>query len=327
MAHRSDDWLIANVHNTARFFTEHPHISWMTLVATLIWGIVGYARMPQRKDPDIPVKVAMAIGRWPGVEATRVEQLVARRIEETMAENVTVKELTSTSRLGVTFVLVTLKEEVDDPAKEFDDIKLRLDGITDLPQGAQPIEFIRDFGSTAALMLTVASPKASEVVVSLKAGGIEAAIRHTREAADGGAGRATLVYAYPATVPAATIKPAVDLFIEDAIRYDVFRDARPITGPGFVGVDGITALSDSAILAFTEGFVRRTPPLLGVPSRRLAGDRGPGPGGDARPTDGAAGARSTATASWNAIPTSSGARSRASRSSPRWGGAACWTSR
>ena len=93
MAHRSDDWLIANVHNTARFFTEHPHIAWMTLVATLIWGIVGYVRMPQRKDPDIPVKVAMAICRWPGVEASRVEQLVARRVEETMAENVTVKEL------------------------------------------------------------------------------------------------------------------------------------------------------------------------------------------------------------------------------------------
>ena len=69
MAHRSDDWLIANVHNTARYFTEHPHIAWMTLVATLIWGIVGYLRMPQRKDPDIPVKVAMAICRWPGVEA------------------------------------------------------------------------------------------------------------------------------------------------------------------------------------------------------------------------------------------------------------------
>ena len=258
MAHRSDDWLIANVHNTARFFTEHPHIAWMTLVATLIWGIVGYVRMPQRKDPDIPVKVAMAICRWPGVEASRVEQLVARRVEETMAENVTVKELTSTSRLGVSFVLVTLKEEVDDPAKEFDDIKLRLDGITDLPQGAQPVEFIRDFGSTAALMLTIASPKASEVVVSLKADAIADAIRHTREAADGGAGRATLVYVYPASVPAATIKPAVDLFIEDAIRYSVFRDARPIAGAGFIGVDGITAQSDSAILAFTEGFVRRT---------------------------------------------------------------------
>ena len=258
MAHRSDDWLIANVHNTARYFTEHPHIAWMTLVATLIWGVVGYLRMPQRKDPDVPVKVAMAIGRWPGVEAVRVEQLVARRLEETIAENVTVKEITSTSRLGVTFVLVTLKEEVDDPAKEFDDIKLRLDGITDLPQGAQPVEFIRDFGSTAALMLTVASPKASEVFVSIKAEAIEAAIRRAREAADGGAGRATLVYASTASVPAAAIRPAVDLFLEDATRYNVFRDARAIAGPGFVGVDGITSLSDSAILAFTEAFVRRT---------------------------------------------------------------------
>ena len=77
MAHKSDSWLIANVHNTARFFTANRHIAWMTLVATLLWGVVGYARMPQRKDPDIPVKVALAICQWPGVDALRVEQLDA----------------------------------------------------------------------------------------------------------------------------------------------------------------------------------------------------------------------------------------------------------
>ena len=92
MAHRPDAWLIANTHNTARFFTENPHIAWMVLAATVLWGVFGYLRMPQRKDPDIPVKVAMAICPWPGVSPERVEQLVARRLEETIAENVTVKE-------------------------------------------------------------------------------------------------------------------------------------------------------------------------------------------------------------------------------------------
>ena len=258
MAHKSDDWQIANVHNTARFFTEHPHIAWMALVATLLWGIVGYLRMPQRKDPDIPVKVAMAICRWPGVEAVRVEQLVTRRIEETVAENVTVKEIKSTSRLGVSFVWVTLKDEVDDPAKEFDDIKLRLDGIEDLPQGAQPIDFIRDFGSTSALMLTVASPKASEVVISLRAAAVTDSIRAARAEADSSGPRATLVYSYPPTASAAIIRPVVELFITAATRDGTFRDVRRVWGPGFLGVDGITTLSDSALLSYADAFVRRT---------------------------------------------------------------------
>ena len=46
-----------------------------------------------------------------------------------------------------------------DVLKEFDDLKGKLDGIRDLPDGSGPIYFVKDFGDTAALMLTVASPR------------------------------------------------------------------------------------------------------------------------------------------------------------------------
>src|ERR1051325_8624965 len=216
MAHRTDDWLIANVHNTARFFTENPHIAWMTLAATVVWGVFGYLRMPQRKDPDIPVKVAMAICPWPGVDAVKVEQLVTRRLEEVIAENVTVKEIKSTTRLGVTFVWVTLKGETRDPAKEFDDIKLRLDGITDLPHNAGPIDFVRDFGSTAALMLTVASPTVGDVVLSLKAQAITDTLRRLPSAADNPAQRLAVVLNLPASRPEPVLRRPVDLFVAAA---------------------------------------------------------------------------------------------------------------
>lgn len=257
MAHKSDSWLIANVHNTARFFTANRHIAWMTLVATLLWGAVGYARMPQRKDPDIPVKVALAICQWPGVDALRVEQLVARRIEETIAENVTVKEVTSTSRLGVAFVYVTLKDEVDDPAKEFDDIKLRLDGITDLPPGTAPVEFVRDFGSTAALMLTVASPRASEAAIALRARAIADTLRAVRAGA-GDAPRVALVFSGPATATAEVVRPVLDLFLRQAAADGTMRDGRRVVGPGFLGVDGLTGLPDSALMAYARAFTERT---------------------------------------------------------------------
>lgn len=257
MAHKSDDWMIANVHNTARFFTENRHVAWMTLVATVLWGLFGYLKMPQRKDPDIPVKVALAIGRWPGVDAVQVEELVTRRIEETVAENVKVKEITSTTRLGVTFVTVTLKDETEDPAKEFDDIKLRLDGIKDLPQNAQPVEFIRDFGATAALMLTVASPKASEAAIAIRARSIGDTIRQVRAKAAKG-DRAALVFNGPATEAQKSLRPIVDLFIAAVNSDGTFKDARVLWGSGFLGVDGITTLSDTALLAYTQAFTERT---------------------------------------------------------------------
>ena len=66
MAHRADADLIAHSRNTARFFTETRHISWVLLIATVAWGVYGYLKMPQRKDPDIPVRVAVALCAWPG---------------------------------------------------------------------------------------------------------------------------------------------------------------------------------------------------------------------------------------------------------------------
>lgn len=258
MSHKSDNWMIEHVHNTARFFTENRHIAWMVLVATVVWGIYGYANMPQRKDPDIPVKVAMAIGRWPGVDAVRVEELLTRRIEETVAENVRVKEITSTTRLGVTFVTVTLKDETPDPAKEFDDIKLRLDGIKDLPQNAQPVEFIRDFESTAALMLTVASPRASDAEIAIRARAVADTIRKVRAVALKSDLRAAVVFNGPASEAQRAFRPVLERYITTASADGTLRDARVLWGAGFLGVDGITTLSDSALMAYTAAFVEST---------------------------------------------------------------------
>ena len=60
MAHRSDQDRIEKTHNVPRFFVEHPQVSWVLLAGVLVWGWFGYHSMPQRKDPDIPVRVAVA---------------------------------------------------------------------------------------------------------------------------------------------------------------------------------------------------------------------------------------------------------------------------
>ena len=36
---------------------------------------------PKRKDPDIPIKQALALVPWPGASAEKIEQLVSRKIE------------------------------------------------------------------------------------------------------------------------------------------------------------------------------------------------------------------------------------------------------
>ncbi|MEW6658489.1 MAG: efflux RND transporter permease subunit [Thermodesulfobacteriota bacterium] len=259
MAHRkTDDEYIQKTHNTARYFVEHAHISWVLLVAVVVWGIFGYTGMPQRKDPDIPVRVAQVICPWPGMTTDKVEQLVTRKIELKIAENTHIKKIESTSRVGVSVVIVELDEKVEDTGKQLDDIKYRLDSIHDLPEGAGPINFLKDYGDTAALMLTVASPKISEVEIALRARDLERAITKVRAQAQGDPSlpRATLVFGFPISISPRLVHPFVDQFDKHLKKSGLGQDIRVIEGPGFVAVDAGSEASDAQIMAFLYKFIR-----------------------------------------------------------------------
>src|SRR5471032_2868504 len=163
----------AHTHNAARFFVEHRQVGWVLLVATLVWGVFAYYKMPKRKDPVFPSRTAVAVCVWPGVSAEKIEALVTRKIEAKIAENPTITKLESIVRTSVTIVYFNIDERISDTSAQFDDVKLRLDGITDLPSGTQPIIFLKDFADTAALMLTVASPPVSGPELELKAAAVQ----------------------------------------------------------------------------------------------------------------------------------------------------------
>src|SRR5690349_22865408 len=193
----NDQQHVEHTHNTARFFTETRHVSWVLLIGVLLWGVYGYLQMPQRKDPDIPIRQALVLCPWPGASTDKIEELVTRKIEEKVAENVKVDKIESNTRTGITAVYITLVENLPDTGKEFDDIKLKLDSIHDLPQGAGPITFVKDFGDTAALMLTVASPPASETEVNVRAESVRRAIEGVRAGAPSAANRVTILHGLP----------------------------------------------------------------------------------------------------------------------------------
>jgi multidrug efflux pump subunit AcrB len=259
MAHgKSDADIIATTHNTSRFCVETRHVTWVLLIATVLWGVYGYVSMPQRKDPEVPVRVAVAITPWPGVRAEKIEQLVTKKIEQKMAENARVVKLESISRTSLSVVYVELDKYVNDTGKEFDDIKLKLDSIHDLPDGAGPINFIKDFGDTAALMLTVASPKANEVEIALRAQAVQHAIEQVRAHAQPvlPGERFTVVYNFPQAVGPRLIRLGFEAFARYLSDKGVAHDLRLLEGSGFMGLDGTSDADDAQLLAHGEQFVR-----------------------------------------------------------------------
>src|SRR5580698_8374441 len=257
MSHKSEAEYIAQTHNTARFFVENRQLSLVILMAVCVWGWYGFQRMPKRKDPKIPVRVALAYTQWPGATAQEVEQLVTRQVEQTMAQNSFLKPpsasdfgIRSFSFPSLSMVYVQLDDQVTDPKKQFTDINLKLNALnSSLPHGAGPIQFNSDFGDTAALMLTVASPPANEVEVALRARSIRDAIEKTRakEPRKSLQSRVAIVSAFPLSISASLVRDSFVSFIQTAAQGRMISDPRFFEGSGFIGADVITTLSDEEL--------------------------------------------------------------------------------
>src|SRR5947209_484340 len=264
MAYKNDQDRIEKTHNVPRFFVEHPQVSWVLLVGVLAWGWFGYHGMPQRKDPDIPVRVAVAFCSWPGATAQQVEQLLTRPIEDAVAENKTIHPGTasdygirSVSLPGAGYVYVQLAENISDVKRQFSDINLKLNALnSQLPQGAGPISFQSDFGDTAALMLTIASPKADQIEIDVRAQAIQSAIQSVRAKRKYTEhdGPVTIVYSFPRSISAGTMLDAEQIFEQQAKEEGVLRAPQVIAGSGFIAVDGVSDKDDASINRFVEPF-------------------------------------------------------------------------
>ncbi len=265
MKFKSDQEIIEGTHNLPRYFVEHPQISAMLLVGVLVWGWFGYRSMPQRKDPDIPVRVGLASCPWPGATPQQVEQFITRPIERVASENKTIHPGTaadygikSVSIPGYSFVYIQLDAGITDIKRQFSDINLKINALhSQLPQGAGPITFQSDFGDTAALMLTVASPKADSNEIAVRSQGIQSEIRQAREVRKktGGAQPVTLIFSFPQSLSLREILDVAYLFQTEAQNTGAIRDSHIIQGSGFVGLDGTSSLDDAAIRSFIQKFV------------------------------------------------------------------------
>ncbi len=243
--------------NPSRFFVEHRQIAWVLLVANLAWGCFGYFSMPQRKDPAIAMRRSLVTVVWPGASARQVQDLVTIPLERAVSLSNSVAKIESVSRPGAAFITVSLDEYLPtDMDKAFDDVKIKLDQVHGLPPGAGPIQYEKDVGDTAALTLSIASPPATPLQVALRAAGIQRAILAARRAATGPPRqRFTLVYCLPSSLSLDIVTPPLRSLAQRLEARGMAADVRVIGAPGFVGLDGASVQSDTALLAQADGYL------------------------------------------------------------------------
>ncbi len=236
------------------------------MVAVFIWGAYGYISMPKAKDPDIQVRVATAITSWPGADASKIEQLITRPVEEKVAESSNLHE-TSPSKFAIksltlpnlSIVQIQLSESLDDTKQAFNEINLKLNDLSQtLPDGAGEIQFNDGFGNTAAILLTLASPTERPVEISLRARDIEDAIETVRKSVGSSEAlpRRSLIVVMPRDINLDAPSRNMDLLKDYLLQKRLIENARSLRGAGFIGIDFATDQSDSALLSEFNGFLR-----------------------------------------------------------------------
>ena len=127
--------------NLAAFSINRNRITFTVLTTIMILGIVFYQSLSRDSMPPYTVRVATVVTSFPGSGPERVEQLVTDKVEKVVQELPELKEVSSTSRSGLSVVTVELKDQVkpEDLQPVWDRLRRKLSQIQGLPAGVSPV--------------------------------------------------------------------------------------------------------------------------------------------------------------------------------------------
>lgn len=128
------------------YIFDNPRFLVLSVVLILVAGGLSFAVLPRMEDPLLTPRAATITTLLPGAEAERVESQVTEKIEQELKEIEEIKELQSTSRPGVSFIVIKLNDNVT--KTEAPQIWSRIRDKTDdarieLPRRASKPEFQR----------------------------------------------------------------------------------------------------------------------------------------------------------------------------------------
>ena len=133
-------------------FYRNGHLLALAVIILLVAGVSALMNLPRIEDPRIALRNPIILTLLPGASAARVEALVTEKLEDRLEEIPEIKEIRSTSRSGISFIIVELQAWVDDTSNKavFSKIRDKLaDAERDLPAGASTPVFDDQRGAVA----------------------------------------------------------------------------------------------------------------------------------------------------------------------------------
>ena len=139
---------------------KRPVFATVLMLALVTLGVFSYRRLAIDMFPDIEIPVLSIITQYPGASPETVEREVTKKLEQAVNPISGVKHVYSTSREGLSTVIVEFNLEVKINAAA-QDARSKISAIrNDLPAGIQePVIQKLDIGGMAIVSLAVRSPE------------------------------------------------------------------------------------------------------------------------------------------------------------------------
>lgn len=125
-----------SIMNVLPFVFANKRVSLTLLTLLTLLGVQAYVNLPKAEDPGFVIRAAKVITQLPGANAQRMEELVSSVLEKAIVEMPQVDNVSSTSRSGVSIIVVNFKETYTNMRPIFDELRRKIDlASNDLPSG------------------------------------------------------------------------------------------------------------------------------------------------------------------------------------------------
>lgn len=135
---------------------EKNRITLVIVALLFLSGLLAYKNLPKALDPGFIVRTAVISTRLPGAAPERMEQLVTDKIEEKIQEMPEVDFITSESRTGISIINVNFKETYTKMRPIFDDMRRKVNDLSNLPEGIDGPHVNDEFGDVFGSVYTLA---------------------------------------------------------------------------------------------------------------------------------------------------------------------------
>ena len=154
-------------------FYRRGHLLVLSLLILITAGLSALGSLPRIEDPRIDTRNALIITQYPGASAERVEALVSDVLEDRLREIFEIKEVKSTSRAGISIILIETQDWIDNTSNEqlFSEIRDAIGAAAEsFPEGAMAPIFDEKRGATAfTLLLSVRAEHFDNTPITLTA--------------------------------------------------------------------------------------------------------------------------------------------------------------